>query len=157
MKTLVIGLGNPLLRDDGVGIRVARLVGETVGGRPDLTVTEVYAGGLRLMDALEGYDRAIIVDAMVTGEHEPGTVRSSAAPDLLTTRNLACSHDTSLTAALELGRALGLRLPRLEDIRIVGIEALALDDFGETLTSEVDAAVPVAARQIIEEIAGRQA
>lgn len=156
MSTLVLGLGNPLLQDDGVGIHVARLVGKILGERPDVQVGEVYAGGLRLMDALDGYDRAVIVDAMVTGDHAPGVIRYTTVGDMHITRNLSCSHDTSLWAALEFGRVAGLKLPANGDIRIMGIEALVVEDFGETLTAAVEAAVPVAAKQIVDDLMGRK-
>ncbi len=57
MKTLVLGLGNPLLGDDAVGLRVAA----SLRGRlpPDVELDEDYCGGLRLMERLAGYDRAV--------------------------------------------------------------------------------------------------
>jgi len=51
-KTLIIGLGNPILTDDGVGVKVAReLEGQiNLEAHPELTITEASAGGLRLME-----------------------------------------------------------------------------------------------------------
>jgi hydrogenase maturation protease len=66
MRTLVLGLGNPLLGDDAVGLKVAALVRERLGGAPGVDVEEEEAGGLRLMERMTGYDRAILVDAAAT-------------------------------------------------------------------------------------------
>ena len=65
MKTLVLGLGNPILSDDGVGLRVARAV-ESQLSQQEITVMETSMGGLSLLDLLTGYDRAIIIDAIQT-------------------------------------------------------------------------------------------
>ncbi len=65
MKTVVLGLGNPILTDDGVGLRVAR----ELEGRLDqqeATVMETSLAGLNMLDLLAGYDRAIIIDAIQT-------------------------------------------------------------------------------------------
>ena len=64
MKSLVIGLGNPLVTDDSVGLRVAAELRDRLAGRADVEVTEDYWGGLRLMEQMVGYDRAIVIDAI---------------------------------------------------------------------------------------------
>lgn len=133
--TVVIGLGNPLLRDDGAGIRTARVLSRRLQGQANVEVIELYCGGLRLMEAMVGFERAVLVDAMQSGSVPPGTVQHFTVADFATTRNLRCAHDTTLGAALQLGRQLGLALP--QQIEIWGIEATSLDTFGETLTRPV--------------------
>lgn len=134
-KTVVIGLGNPLLRDDGAGIRTARALKKRLRGYSWVEVKELYCGGLRLMEAMVGFERAVLVDAMQSGQRAPGSAQCFTVEDFATTRNLRCAHDTSLDAALQLGRQLGLALPGR--IEIWGIEATCLDTFGETLTRPV--------------------
>jgi len=146
MRTLVLGLGNPILRDDGVGLRVAQALRSVLANVPGIEVDENTWGGLRLMERLVGYDRVIVVDAMCTGA-PAGTVRL-LSPDDMPTRRSASPHDTSLPVALELGRRVGLSVPESADITLVGIEALDVDNFGEDLTPEVEAAIPVAVRAI---------
>ncbi|MGA9191346.1 MAG: hydrogenase maturation protease [Anaerolineales bacterium] len=146
MRTLVLGLGNPILRDDGVGLRVAQALRLVLANVPGIEVDENTWGGLRLMERLVGYDRVIVVDAMCTGA-PAGTVRL-LSPDDMPTRRSASPHDTSLPVALELGRRVGLSVPESADITLVGIEALDVDNFGEDLTPEVEAAIPVAVRAI---------
>ena len=67
MKILILGLGNPILRDDSVGLRVAQEVERLIPANPDVEVGLDYWGGLRLMERMIGFDRAIIIDAICTG------------------------------------------------------------------------------------------
>ncbi len=157
MKTVVIGLGNPILTDDSVGIKVSRAIREHLGqhGEDDraddtIDVKEIYAGGIRLMDAMTGYDQACIVDAMMTGRFQPGEVTEFDLDELCGTRNIVCTHDTNLSTALELGRMLNIHLP--STIKIWGIEAFDVTSFGEQLTDEIERAVPVAVNAILSEL-----
>ncbi|MBF0328767.1 MAG: hydrogenase maturation protease [Nitrospirae bacterium] len=151
MKTIVIGLGNPILTDDSVGIKVAReLKARLSDDCEDAEIVEVYAGGIRLIDVLKGYDRAIIIDAMVTGEHEPGTIHRFSSSNLTSTRNAMSMHDLDLPGALELGRMLGIPLP--EDFRIWGIEAHDVETFSEELTERVACSVHPVVEEVIEEL-----
>ncbi|MBI5633955.1 MAG: hydrogenase maturation protease [Nitrospirae bacterium] len=157
MKTVIIGLGNPILTDDSVGMKVSRAIREHFNQQDETTMTggtidvkEVYAGGIRLMDAMTGYDRACIVDAMVTGRSDPGAVSEFGLDELCSTRNMVCTHDTNLSTAIELGRMLDLHLP--STIKIWGIEAGDVTSFSEELTYEVEQAVPVAVKAILDEL-----
>ena len=140
-STIIIGLGNPILSDDSVGIHVARKLRERIAGRQDIEVIEAHAGGLRLLDLLVGHQRAVIIDAMTTAACEPGTIRRFSPSDLQGTRNISSSHDTSLANALETGRALGMDVPH--EVIIFGIEAAVVDIFSEALSEHVANAVPV--------------
>jgi len=146
----VIGLGNPVRTDDGVGLAVARAVRERLEGTEDVDVIELWAGGLRLTEAMTGYDRAVIVDALTSGDLAPGTVRSLELADLKATRNVTSTHDTSLPTALELWRLLGLPLPG--EISVWGVAGQDLETLSEELTEPVAAAVPVAAEAILAEL-----
>jgi hydrogenase maturation protease len=66
MKTLVLGLGNPILTDDKVGIHVVRAAAGHCSPANGVTFAEASVGGLRLLDLLAGYDRAVMVDAIQT-------------------------------------------------------------------------------------------
>jgi hydrogenase maturation protease len=151
MRTVVIGIGNPVRSDDGVGLAVARAVRERVGDRPDVDVEELWAGGLRLVEAMAGYDRAIVIDAMVTGTSPPGTVRRLDLADLGEARNVTCVHDASLPTALALWRMGDVPVP--SDITIWGIEGQDLQTLSEELTVSVSGAVAVATDAIMDELA----
>jgi hydrogenase maturation protease len=147
MSTLIIGLGNPLVTDDSVGLRVAAELRCRLNGHGAAEVVEDYWGGLRLMERMVGYDRAIVIDAMCSGA-APGTIHRLAVCDMPTQRS-ASSHDMTLPTALTLGRQAGLRLPPDEAILILGIEAEDVVHFGETCTPAVAAAVPRAVAEAL--------
>ena len=159
-KTIIIGLGNPILSDDSVGIKVVRelekrMVDSNLQTKhPELYFAEAYAGGLRLMDELVGYERAFIIDAMVTPDGRPGTIRCLSISDLICTRNLVCAHDTNLATALKMGKMLGLQLP--SEIRIWGIEAKDVETFGEELTEDVEKAVHIVVGKAMHEAIGKR-
>jgi hydrogenase maturation protease len=158
MKTIVVGLGNPILTDDGVGVKVAyeveAMLGEDI---PDkLTITEASVGGLRLMELLEGYDRAIIIDAIQTNNgHQPGTITTLSLDDLRNispTQHSASAHDTSLVTALDMGCRMGLSLP--SKVSIYAIEVENILEFNEEPTPKVADAIPIVAEAVIKELKG---
>ena len=140
-ELLVIGLANPLLRDDGVGLVVLEAVGALNPVGVDLM--QDTHGGLRLMEQMAGYRRAIVIDAISTGA-EPGTVFELGLGDLATCHS-GNTHDTTLANALQVGRRCGAILPEDGDIRLVAVEAQDLMTFDESCTPKVAAAVPTAA------------
>ncbi len=147
MKTLVLGLGNPILSDDSIGLRVVQELRTRLGEVPDIEVSEDYWGGLRLMERLIGFDRAIIIDAIQT-DAEPGTIHLLSPNDIPTQRS-ASAHDVNLPTALELGRQAGAQLPHVSEILIVGVEAADVQTFDESLTPEVEGAVPQAVEAVL--------
>jgi hydrogenase maturation protease len=153
MKILVLGLGNPILRDDGVGIAVARAVagclkppapGDTV------VVAEASVGGLRLLDWLAGYDRAVLIDAIQTAAGVPGAVYRLDSSQFAACRHASSSHDADLATALEIGRQLGLPLPA--EIQVIAVEAADVTTFGEDLTLAVAAAIPIAVEAVLNSL-----
>jgi hydrogenase maturation protease len=147
MRTVVVGLGNPILSDDSVGIKVAGLVKRHLPAAAGIDVIEAYAGGLRLMEAIAGYDNAIVVDAMKTGSCPPGSICWLSIDSPAVTRNTLCTHDSDLATAIALARDLGLAMP--ERVEIIGIEACEVECFSEELTSGVLAALPKAVDEVL--------
>lgn len=150
MRTLVIGLGNPILTDDGAGIYAARAVAAVLPPDSGVEIIEVSVGGLALMEAMIGYERVILIDALYTSRDETGGVYVFNADLLDATLNTASAHDADLPTALRLGRSLGASLPDDERIQIVGIGAHDILTFGETPSSPVMAAVPQAAAVVLK-------
>ncbi|MHC4341110.1 MAG: hydrogenase maturation protease [Planctomycetota bacterium] len=148
MKTLVIGLGNPVLTDDGVGLHVAAELRPRLQGRDGVEVEDCCRGGLALMEQLIGYDRAIIVDAIRTGS-DPGTLHF-LTPDSIPTQHSASGHDANLPTALALGREAGAHLPTNEDILLIGVEADDVENFNEECTPPVRAAIPQAVKAVMD-------
>lgn len=143
----MIAVGNPLRRDDGAGAEVvSRLRGSVPAG-----VALIEAGGepSELLDAWEGAESVVVVDAVRTGA-EPGSLHrfdASSAP-LPAQTGSASTHGLGLAEALELGRALG-RLPAR--VVVVGIEA-GDEGQGAGLSEPVAAAAESAAALVLEEL-----
>jgi hydrogenase maturation protease len=149
MRTLILGLGNPILGDDSAGLKVAEIVRQRLPLNPSIEVSEDYAGGLRLMEQLIGYDRAIIVDAICTGTHPPGTVLWLDSDDI-PTQHTASTHDINLPTALRLAATMNLKMP--ERVRIIAIEAENVLDFSEQCSPAVTLALPRAADAVLAEL-----
>lgn len=153
-KTLVVGLGNPILGDDAIGWRVAEVVEARLQEETDVDAAGIAfeylsLGGLSLMERFIGYERAIIVDSIQTREGKQGQVFSfalEALPDLAAGHTTA-AHDTSLQTALALGRQMGAELP--DEVQVVAVEADRVFDFSDQLTPAVEAAIPAAAGAVL--------
>jgi hydrogenase maturation protease len=148
VKTLIIGLGNPLITDDSVGLRVAEVLKPRLADRTDVEVAEDYWGGLRLMERMIGFDRAIVVDAIQTGA-PPGTIHL-LTPDGIPTQRSASAHDVNLATALEFGRQAGAHLPTNGHIQLVAVEAEDVLSFGEQCTPSVQAAMASAVEAVLK-------
>ena len=159
---LVIGLGNPILGDDGVGWRVAEEVKRRISNLQSPVVEErleirdwsvevdcVSLGGLSLMERMMGYDHAIVIDAVTTGRQAVGSVTCCALEDLpdRSAGHTTAAHDTSPQPALRVGRAMGAHLP--DRVMVVAVEANAAYDFSEALSLPIADAVPRAATMVL--------
>lgn len=148
-KILIVGLGNPILGDDGVGWEVAEQVRNQVY-LENVDIECLAVGGLRLMEFMIGYDQAIVIDSITSWAAPVGRISSFKLEDMpdLTAGHTTSAHDTSLQTAIDMGRRMGFQLP--EDILVVGVEAQQVYDFSEELTPPVRAAVPLAVERVIE-------
>jgi hydrogenase maturation protease len=164
-STLVLGLGNPILGDDGVGWVVAREVAARFGlaweghgrglvARPGIEVDCVAVGGLSLMERLVGWGRVILVDAIHGSGDAPGTVRRRSLAEIpgREASHLDSQHDMPLAVALATGALLGAVLP--ETIVVVSVEAEHVDRFGEVLSPAVADAVPAAVACVLDALGG---
>jgi hydrogenase maturation protease len=151
MKTLVLGMGNPILSDDGVGIRVAQEVGKQLND-PQVTVAETSEAGLRLLDSIVGYDEVIIIDAVQTEKEQAGQIYRMEPQDFSATKHFSSPHQINLTTALELGKMLNLAMP--QKITIFAVEAKDITTFSEKCTPEVEQAIPKVVKMVLEELVG---
>ena len=152
MRTVVVGLGNPLLGDDGVGWKVAEEVKYRLGDDSAIKVECFSLAGLSLMEQLIDYERVILIDSLNTGQHAQGEVVTFTLDSLedLTYGHSASAHDVSLKKALSVGRSMGEKLPADEDIHVIAIEAQHVYDFKEELTPAVEASVPIVVQKVFD-------
>ena len=143
-------MGNTILCDDGVGIYVVQEA-EKRYRRDGVDFMDASVGGMRLLDAIAGYDRIIMVDAIKTAEGSPGDIRRLHPGDLPTLHS-GSTHDLSLTGALALGRRMGMKLPADEDFVIIAVEVEEVWTFGEECTLAVAEAIPRAVEAVLAEL-----
>jgi len=146
MNTLVLGIGNLILTDDGVGLKVARKLGEE---KPEWEVMETSEAGLVLLELVAGYDKLIIIDSVKTEGGKPGEVYKLGLEDLGTVLEFPSSHGIGIPDAFELGEKLGYKIPK--QVSIYAIEVKDNLSFAEECTPEIEERIPSIARQIIEE------
>ncbi len=145
-RVLLLGLGNDILTDDAIGLRVVRQLQAQLAGYPGIDVRETTEMGLALLDFMTGYSAVVIVDSIQTGRAAPGTVHEldAAALKQLTGRT---PHFLGVGETLALGRQLELPMP--EQVTIFAIEVG--DPF--TLSTDMTPALESALPQIVDSIA----
>jgi hydrogenase maturation protease len=135
----IIGLGNELLSDDGAGIRVVRELKKRLP--PDHVIfEELSVGGLGLLEYISGSEKCIIIDAVMSGIHPPGTAYRFVQASECGPVSLRSSHQIDLGQVLSLAAMLGAELPRT--LTVYGIEAADVTTFREACTADVSRAIP---------------
>jgi hydrogenase maturation protease len=146
MKTLILGVGNLLLKDEGVGIHIVRAL-EKEELPPDVAVLDGGTGGLHLLSWLQGYERIIMVDATLDS-NPPGTIRlirpryASDFPPLMS------AHEIGLRDMIEAMIICG----QYPEVELIVISVADLSELGIGLSPAVEAAVLPAVRFIRKEL-----
>ena len=150
MRILILGVGNPVLSDDGVGIHVARMLRDR--GLPGVDVEELPASGLELLDVVLGYDKVVIVDAIKTDGGVPGEYYVLEEKDFEKSVHGASPHGINIATALALGRKIVPdRMPK--EVVFIAVEAEDLLNVSEKLTEKVLAAIPGVLERVAKEVA----
>ena len=148
MKTLILGIGNPILQNDSIGLRVADELEKSVKD-PEVDVDTAYTGGLNLVDCMRGFEKVILIDA-VKDAQAIGTVSRFTLTEL--PLGHSCNlHDCSLPEALQFSKALGdTNLPK--EVVVIGISVPMPEEFGEDLSPETKDAIPRAVDMVLAEL-----
>jgi hydrogenase maturation protease len=147
-RTLVLGMGNPILSDDGFGLVVA----ERLRALPlpsGVQVMQSEVAGLRLLELMRGFDKVIIVDALKSGR-TPGDIVRLEGKDFRGGHRYGSAHSIGLATALELGGKLGYQMPA--QVVAFAVEAEDVETFGERLSAPVAAACEEVVRLVLAEL-----
>jgi hydrogenase maturation protease len=150
MKTIILGVGNQILGDDGVGVHVANELRKHIQD-PNIIIDEAITGGMNLLDLLLGYNKAIIIDAVKSETGENGEVKRIPLSDFSTMHS--CNpHDVSLSEAIEMAKKVGeTKIPK--EIIVIGIMMKQIPcEFGDKLSKNIAMAVPKAVEMTLNEI-----
>lgn len=135
MKTLILGVGNLLLKDEGVGIHVIQaLENETLPSGVHLL--DGGTGGFHLMSWLEEYERIIMIDATLDN-NPPGTVRQLKPRYASDFPPLMSAHEIGLRDMIEAMQLTG----KMPEVNLIVISAADISEVGMELSAEVEAAI----------------
>ena len=150
MKTIILGIGNPILGDDGVGIKVVKELKKHLKD-PDIKLDEAATGGINLLDQMMGYDKAILIDTIKNKNIKHGEIKRLSLDDFPSFHSYN-PHDISLPEACVIARQLGeTRIPH--DITIFGISLRSMPcEFGEEISEEISKAIPKTVDMIMSEL-----
>lgn len=144
----MLGMGNTLLHDDGVGIIVSRYLERKLTGHKFLDHGETSWGGFRIIDLLRNYDYAVIVDSIKTLSRPPGFIHRLAVKDLIPTLRLTSYHDINFYTAIRFAEKFHEKMPA--DIDIFAVEVLDTTTISESLSHPVRRSVSRCAAEIIK-------
>lgn len=130
-KILVLGIGNELLRDDGIGPKVVKKL-QNFLPHEDVDYQTAIVGGMETIERMRGYTETMIIDAVMTEEGQPGTVYYMNFPTNMDTLHLSNAHDISFEMSVKLAHRLNIPIPW--KISIIGIEIAEDRVFGDTLS-----------------------
>jgi hydrogenase maturation protease len=148
VKVLILGMGNPILSDDGVGLHIARSLEGRFAGTDVRTSALI---GLDILDIVAGYDQVFVIDAIQNGGRPPGTVVKLAAGE--GALHLFSSHGMHFFEILQLGKDVGIAVPEVAGVYgvVIGPDCR----FGEGLSPLLAGKQAGIVRQIAEDL-GRE-
>jgi hydrogenase maturation protease len=148
-KVLLLGIGNPLLTDDGIGIVAAREISEMRLSGVD--VEEATASGIEVMEMMLGYEKVVVVDAIMWPDHEPGEVLRLDEKDFSHTVHGSSPHGVNISTAIALGRQTAPEeMPK--EIVFLAMQAEDISTFSEKRTPRVEKSLPAFIRAVVNEI-----
>ncbi|MEK6569960.1 MAG: hydrogenase maturation protease [Bacteroidota bacterium] len=135
----ILGIGNPYVSDDGVGVYVVRELKEKINDQR-VVCTELTVSGLDALEHLTGFDGAIIIDAAKTGIAPVGHLWTISQVQASSLSHSLSLHTLGLQASIRLGSMMGLPIPL--DMTIFAVEVSDTETFHEGCTPEVELAIP---------------
>ena len=151
-KTLVLGIGSPVVTDDAIGFRIIESLRTMALENVDLE--EACVSGLDLIEIMLDYDMVIVADTIVTTQYAPGKVMVLGEESFHATIHGTNPHEVNVGTALELGRKLEPeRMPK--EIFFVAVEVNDVWTVGDTMTPEVEQALPEAVQTVLDLINGQ--
>jgi hydrogenase maturation protease len=148
-KVLLLGIGNPLLTDDGIGIVAAREISKM--SLPGVDVEEATASGIEVMEMMLGYEKVVVVDAIMWPDLEPGEVLRLDEKDFSHTVHGSSPHGVNISTAIALGRQTSPEeMPK--EIVFLAMQAEDVSTFSESQTPRVRKATPTFISAVLKEV-----
>lgn len=115
-RIMILALGNDIMGDDGAALAAAKILQKEFGSVID--IFEIASAGFMLLDLMEGYDKVLIIDTILS-TNAPGNIRELSVKELIG-RESSSPHYAGLPEIIDLAEKLDLNFP--DEIRILVIE-----------------------------------
>ena len=142
---LILGMGNDILTDDGIGIKITKVLEKEFPTKGFIYDT-LSLGGLEIIEYIKDFNSVIIIDAIKTMNGIPGTVYQFVPEDFKETLHLSNIHDISFLTSLRLAKDLEIKTP--DNIHIIAIEILEDMVFSDNFTPQIQEKYP----EILKEV-----
>jgi hydrogenase maturation protease len=151
LKTLVLGIGNTLLGDDGVGVYAARELAKKISDE-NVTIMDTAIDGLNLLDVIRKYERMIVIDAILDDLDEAGTIFRLTQDQIPPPSSSgASSHNLNLATTLKIGNNIFPgEMPR--EVVVFAVASQNVDYVTEEMTDNVKEALPQVVEFVIKEL-----
>jgi hydrogenase maturation protease len=144
---LILGIGNILLKDEGVGVHTAKRMME-MALPPDVEVMDGGTMGLNLLFYIEGRKKVIVIDTVLVGD-PPGTIYRFTDASLVDNKPmLRTAHGVDFTDVIRTSTMLGTKP---DEIIFIGIEPESLEE-GLEMTPTIEKRVPVLIKMVMKEL-----
>jgi hydrogenase maturation protease len=139
-STLILYMGNPIVKNDQIGLIVGSQIATYYSSHPNVDVKEFGGSPLDLVSDIRGYDRLILIDSISTGQRPAGSVTLFGEEQILAGGGDVYLHGMNLSEALKLCRRMQLPFPG--QLHLIGIEAGVIYEFDENLSAELRSELP---------------
>ncbi len=150
-RILILGIGNPLMTDEGVGVRVAELLMGGYEFPEGVEVVDAGTMGLGIINLFRDRDLVIVVDAVDNSGHEPGTVVLMTPEELAPAQVMHSLHDVRFVNVLEAAALTGVEPQAI----CVGIQIASMEQWVTELTPAVEEALPSAVAAVLDILAAQ--
>jgi hydrogenase maturation protease len=134
-----VGFGSDALSDDGLPVRLVQDL-RVLESFSSITFETSAVGGLDLLDLLEGFDKAILIDTQLTSRRKPGEIHEFTTHNFEETFHLSSQHDLTFHEALRFAKEMGIQMP--SDIRIIAIEIVEKNKLSFGFSEEIEKRYP---------------
>jgi hydrogenase maturation protease len=155
MNVVVVGLGNSVLTDDTIGLKISQRVKNELKNMEipfgiEVKVLENEAGGWSIIDTVEGADTLILIDAILDKSLKPGGIKWYSPGKIFSSVRLNGHHNMDIFSAMELARKYHLKIP--ESVYILGVGTKDVSTFSEECTREAEPGIERGTQAVISKL-----
>jgi hydrogenase maturation protease len=150
-RVTIMGIGNPLMRDEGIGIRVVETLMTSFEFSPEVTLVDAGTMGMSILNLFQDCDYMLVVDAIDGSGEAPGTILRLSPEDLAPNQVMHSLHDIRLVDVLQSAMLMGLE-PHVD---CIGVQIEDMNELSIGLTPALEAAVPDAVAAVLAVLAER--